>query len=133
MHRDRVERFFTEIQARRPFEDFHVQFFLDAHGQGGVTHYLVYANRYKYVRWFTVDRRRRHVVDPSGASQLCEEGDVLCLKKDRSGLFARATEEDTTHAARERWTNLSRQILSDATLTTSSSDICRERPIVYNI
>ena len=54
MHHDRVTRFFSDLRSCKPFRDFHKQFFLDAHGQHGATHYLVFQQRNKPIRWYTI-------------------------------------------------------------------------------
>ena len=132
MHRDRVARFVAEIKAQKPIEDFHLQFCLDAHGEGGVTNYLLFSARAVHIRWFKVGRRGRHLIDPTGANEICAKGDVVCLKRVH-GLFWQATDKDTTGVARERWTKLRQYCYTSTTPSSSSSSPRREGRIVHYI
>ena len=106
MHHDRVTRFFSDLRSRKPFQDFHVQFMLDAHGQHGATHYLVFHRKNKHIRWYTVNRRGLIAIGLTRAKNICEAGDALCFKKNRCGSFTVLGATETLHAARVRWTQL---------------------------
>ena len=106
MHHDRVTRFFSDLRSRKAFQDFHVKFILDAHGQHGATHCLVFHRKNKQIRCYTVKQRGLVVVGVARATSICQGGDALCLQKLRCGAYAVVSATDTLHAARIRWTQL---------------------------
>ena len=114
MHHDRVTRFFSDLRTRKPFSSFHVQFILDAHGQHGATHYLVFHRKRNQIRWYTVGRRGRVAIGFTRANSLCEEGDTLCLQKNGCGTYVIVSDTETLHAARVRWAQLRTESENDS-------------------
>ena len=114
MHHDRVIRFFSDLRSRKPFQDFHVKFILDAHGRHGATHYLVFHRKNNHIRWYTVSRRELVAIGFTRAKSICEAGDALCFKKLRCGSYAVIGATETLHAARLRWTQLRAESQNDS-------------------
>ena len=123
MHHDRVTRFFSDLRSRKAFQDFHVKFILDAHGQHGATHYLVFHRKNKQIRWYTVRHRGVVVIDVARAKSICEAGDALCLQKLRCGAYAVVGAMDTLHAARVRWAQLRAESQNDSGIDTEYATI----------
>ena len=123
MHHDRVTRFFSDLRSRKAFQDFHVKFILDAHGQHGATHYLVFHRKNKQIRWYTVKNRGILVIGVARAKSICEAGDALCLQKLRCGAYAVVGAMDTLHAARVRWAQLRAKSRNDSGIDTEYATI----------
>ena len=123
MHHDRVTRFFSDLRSRKAFQDFHVKFILDAHGQHGATHCLVFLRKNKQIRCYTVKQRGLVIVGVARAASICQGGDALCLQKLRCGAYAVVGATDTLHAARVRWTQLRAESQNDSGIDTEYATI----------
>ena len=105
MHHDRVTRFFSDLRSCKPFRDFHIQFFLDAHGQHGATHYLVFQQRQKPVRWYTIGCPCIDI-DSTKAMRISQAGDTVCFNRTRRGSLKVVDISKTLHTARARWARI---------------------------